>query len=69
MTAQSILFSEVEKQSFKYLGNGTVLVSLTTTTGDVIYTVDAATFMRSINAGVALMNQNLPAFLKEIAAR
>ena len=68
MTAQSVLFSEVEKQSFKYIGGGTVLVSLTTNTGDSsTFTMSAATLMKSVNSAVALMNNNLSDFLDEIA--
>ena len=55
-----------ETKCFHYLGDGQVFVSLKSDAGEIAYVTSAADFMQSINAAVALMNDNLADFLTEI---
>jgi len=60
-------YTEAEVEGYEYLGNGKILASLKTGAGDrVWYVMSARKFMQSINAAVALMNDNLSDFLTEI---
>lgn len=57
---------KAEPESFRYLGNGQVLVSLTTDDGEIGYITSAAGLVRSVGLATELMNQNLPTFLKAL---
>jgi hypothetical protein len=58
--------SEIKEHHYEYDGNGRVIVSLKTETGDVVrYTVTAAVFMQSINLAEACFNANLSRILSD----
>lgn len=54
----------LEPTAYEYVGHGTVMVSLTSSTGEVVkFATSASSFMRSINMAVDFVNQNLTEFL------
>jgi hypothetical protein len=54
------MIPEVAGQHFEYLDNGEVLVTLQTDVGEQVqFLMTSTTFIHSINAAVACVNQNL----------
>jgi hypothetical protein len=60
---------DIDIPTFDYIGNGRVLVSITTKAGTMLnLTIKTSTFKRSIDDAVGCVNLNLAPILRDLGA-